>query len=65
MLHNIGLLGPLLIAVVTLVLPEWGKISNLRGKVGKGIAALMRGLDDSQKVLGDRFADARNLTTDA
>lgn len=48
MLHSIGLLGPLLIAVVTLVLSEWGKISNLRGKVCKGIAALMRGLDDSQ-----------------
>jgi hypothetical protein len=65
MLHSIGLLGPLLIAVVTLVLSECGKISNLRGKVCKGIAALMRGLDDSQKVLGDRYADARNLTPDA
>jgi len=46
MLNNIGLPGLLLIAVVVLVLFGRGKISSLRGEVGKGITSFKKGVKE-------------------
>ena len=63
MLNNIGLPGLLLIAVVVLVLFGRGKISSLMGKVGKGITAFKKGVDDSKTELEDAMADdAKDVT---
>jgi sec-independent protein translocase protein TatA len=47
MLNNIGLPGLLLIAVVVHVMFGRGKVSSLRGEVGKGITAFKKGVNDS------------------
>ena len=54
MLNNIGLPGLLLIAVVVLVLFGRGKISSLRGEVGKGITAFKKGVSDGSKEIEEQ-----------
>ena len=58
MLNNIGLPGLLLIAVVVLVLFGRGKISSLRGEVGKGITSFKKGVSEGNKELEDASNDA-------
>ena len=65
MLHNIGLPGLLLIAVVVLVLFGRGKISSLMGEVGKGITSFKRGLDDGRKEIEEANAAAARVVTPA
>ncbi len=49
MLHNIGLPGLLLIAVVVLVLFGRGRIASLMGEVGGGMKAFRRGLREDER----------------
>ncbi len=66
MLHNIGLPGLLLIAIVVLVLFGRGKISSLMGEVGKGITAFKRGVKDGAAELDDKSETAaRDVTPEA
>jgi sec-independent protein translocase protein TatA len=64
MLHNIGLPGLLLIAVVVLVLFGRGKISSLMGEVGKGITAFKRCVSTETKEI-EEAAQARDVTPEA
>ncbi len=68
MLHNIGLPGILLIAIVVLVLFGRGKISSLMGEVGKGITSFKKGISEGQKELEEDVAsadDLKDVTPDA
>ena len=62
MLNNIGLPGLLLIAVVVLVLFGRGKISSLRGEVGKGITSFKKGVDEGKQEIEEQADAARDIT---
>jgi len=62
MLNNIGLPGLLLIAAVVLVLFGRGKISSLKGEIGKGITSFKKGVDDGKKEIEEQVEAARDIT---
>ena len=62
MLNNIGLPGLLLIAVVVLVLFGRGKVSSLRGEVGKGINAFKKGIKEETAEIENRSETTRDVT---
>ncbi len=61
-----GAIGPWQIAIIIvlalLLFGGGGKVSSLMGDFAKGIKAFRKGLQDEDKSLEDRAADAKDVT---
>lgn len=64
-----GAIGPWQIAIIlvlaVLLFGGGGKISSLMGDFAKGIKAFRKGLQDEEKSLEDRAAEATDVTPNA